>query len=170
MYYTTLVLSSSTYPTMGDLRESFWIIRMHLDEQVNSSENEYLLANSIRHKLNEYWNLMDENSKISAFLDPRSKFSTFDTNRQQDFTVRMRALLSSYSTSIGQTLSNNGQSSVPSMTTFSSHSSSITRTEALQKLQEIANRHRTNSNSVIGDELERYISLRVDRNCDPLIW
>ena len=53
-YSATLSLSSSIYPTIGDLRFTFWTLRNHLQYEVSNNESQYLVADSIFYKLNEY--------------------------------------------------------------------------------------------------------------------
>ncbi|CAG8595930.1 11338_t:CDS:2, partial [Dentiscutata heterogama] len=79
--------SSSFYPTMSDVRLCFGGILQHLDKFINEkthSEEECMIADSIQHKLSEYWVLLDESITITAILDPSSKLTTFAYGERRD--------------------------------------------------------------------------------------
>ncbi len=75
----TEILSSSTYPTISDMRLTIIGLLQHLDSfiQCNKDLNEHMIADSINFKLQEYWNYMEISTTISTLLDSRSKTKTF---------------------------------------------------------------------------------------------
>jgi hypothetical protein len=72
-----LTLSSSIYPTIGDLCLTFWTLIQHLQYVISNNETQYLVADSILHKLNEYWKIINNTTFVATILDPRTKCSTF---------------------------------------------------------------------------------------------
>ena len=79
----TTELSGQTYPTAANVRILFLSLMSYLNSQ---NDPEHLLnemIDKIKQKLERYWNIMDENSKVTAFFDPRYKnlcYSGIDTN------------------------------------------------------------------------------------------
>ncbi|CAG8684620.1 24787_t:CDS:1 [Dentiscutata erythropus] len=69
----TEYLSSISYPTISDVCLTIGGLIRHFDQFIDRSqleeEEEYLVADSIRYKLNEYWSLLDEKITIAAILD-----------------------------------------------------------------------------------------------------
>ncbi|CAG8503079.1 11602_t:CDS:2 [Scutellospora calospora] len=116
----TEILSTSTYPTISDVRLTIFGLIRHLDFFLEDSldDNDYLFIESINSKLNEYWNYIEESTTISTLLDPRSKTKTFTTTKQHDFPV-LATMASCY-------LSIQG-SSVPSEQAFSIAANVITK-------------------------------------------
>ncbi|EXX63973.1 hypothetical protein RirG_147240 [Rhizophagus irregularis DAOM 197198w] len=53
-YSATLTLSSSIYSIIGDLCLTFWTLIQHLQYEILVNQIQYLLADSILQKLNEY--------------------------------------------------------------------------------------------------------------------
>ncbi|CAG8687021.1 5504_t:CDS:1, partial [Ambispora gerdemannii] len=74
MFKATKILSSSTYPTISDIRLTFKGLLQHIENYMNNhTEKECMMAESIRKKLADYWNLFDDPTTISTILDSRSK-------------------------------------------------------------------------------------------------
>ncbi|CAB4427925.1 unnamed protein product [Rhizophagus irregularis] len=96
----TTELSGQTYPTIAHVRVIFLSLLSYLNAQNGS---EYLLndmVKQIKPKLENYWNIMDDNSKVSAFLDPRYKnlcFPGMETDSILDFIRQKLPLLSQIS-------------------------------------------------------------------------
>jgi hypothetical protein len=92
----TTELSGQNYPTMAYVRVIFLSLIAYLNGQNN---DEYILQDiviRIKEKLEEYWNLIDNNSKLPAFLDPRYKnfcFPAVDVNSILEF-VRQKLPIS----------------------------------------------------------------------------
>ncbi|CAJ0835551.1 20050_t:CDS:2 [Entrophospora sp. SA101] len=74
-YHQRLVRSTSSgaildYPTNGYTKE----------KNPNFGNEQYLIADSVRHKLQIYWNLIKKNTRICSILDPHSKLRLFFNN------------------------------------------------------------------------------------------
>ncbi|GBB85714.1 hypothetical protein RclHR1_01220010 [Rhizophagus clarus] len=82
----TRYLSGISYPTMEEVRLVYIEIQSHLkrfEENDNNTQRE--VAKVISSKIDEYWEIIDKNSIISAILDPRNKLEIFtdETNARQ---------------------------------------------------------------------------------------
>jgi hypothetical protein len=55
-----------------------------------------MIANSIHHKLEEYWPFLDITSQISSILDPRCKLSAFKNNEKENVKNLILGLSSYY--------------------------------------------------------------------------
>jgi hypothetical protein len=81
IYVATTLLSNTKHPSLGDVRLTFLGILKNLNNIVNNDENEqYIIADSVRHKLQNYWNLVEKNTRICSILDPHSKLRLFFNN------------------------------------------------------------------------------------------
>src|ERR1044071_3844889 len=79
MAKATLVLSSSTYPTMGDLHMIFPIILNVLHDALGSEiEIKKQIAQRMYRKFYDYWAILQRCCSISVILDPNMKLSSFD--------------------------------------------------------------------------------------------
>ncbi|CAJ0875456.1 13401_t:CDS:2 [Entrophospora sp. SA101] len=81
IYIATTLLSNTKYPSLGDVRLTFLGILKNLNDIIDNDQNEqYLIADSVRHKLQIYWNLIKKNTRICSILDPHSKLRLFFNN------------------------------------------------------------------------------------------
>ena len=80
IYEATKLLSGSSYPTQGDLRIAFTIIMeiIELKSIADPPTMQSLIANAMKDKISNYWNYLDQNSTISAIIDPSHKLETFN--------------------------------------------------------------------------------------------
>ena len=80
IYEATKLLSDSSYPTQGDLRIAFTIIMeiIELKSIADPPTMQSLIANAMKDKISNYWNYLDQNSTISAIIDPSHKLETFN--------------------------------------------------------------------------------------------
>jgi len=80
IYKATKLLSGSTYPTQEDLRIAFTIIMEIIESKLiaNPPTMQSLIANAMKNKISSYWNYLNQNSTISAIIDPSHKLETFD--------------------------------------------------------------------------------------------
>ncbi|CAG8761029.1 3427_t:CDS:2, partial [Racocetra persica] len=85
MYHATIMLSSPTLPTQGDLRLIFRGLIIHLNNNENPVINtQHAVANAMKVKFILYWAYLNELSAISGLLDPHNKLSTYNiTEREQ---------------------------------------------------------------------------------------
>ncbi|CAJ0858133.1 8154_t:CDS:2 [Entrophospora sp. SA101] len=74
LYIATKFLSSSS-PTLSDVRITFTALIKELKKVIDGNNEHYLIADSVNHKLKEYWSLMENNTRISSVIDPRNKLS-----------------------------------------------------------------------------------------------
>ncbi|CAG8581429.1 3264_t:CDS:2, partial [Cetraspora pellucida] len=73
----TKLLSATSYPTISDIRLVFLSTQYFLDRYIEQDEfSQKMVAASINQKLEEYWNIMNRSSVISAVLDPHAKLKT----------------------------------------------------------------------------------------------
>ncbi|CAG8713410.1 859_t:CDS:1, partial [Dentiscutata erythropus] len=82
----TELLSSSSYSTISDICLTFLGLYHHLSKFIDNKSQiteQYIMADSIRFKLNKYWFILEE-STIITILDPSSKLLTFPTNNEKD--------------------------------------------------------------------------------------
>ncbi|CAJ0759489.1 2904_t:CDS:2, partial [Entrophospora sp. SA101] len=79
-YSATLLLSSSNYSTIGEFHFTLWTLVKNLHKQIEVGNTQYIVANSILYKLEQYFKLPDEAKMIASLLDPSTKCSTFTTD------------------------------------------------------------------------------------------
>src|SRR3954447_17549090 len=75
-------LSSQTYSTAANVRILFLSLMSYLNSQ-NDTEHLNKMIDKIKQKLERYWNMMNENSKVTGFFDSRYKnlcYSEINTN------------------------------------------------------------------------------------------
>ncbi|CAG8652439.1 3578_t:CDS:2, partial [Ambispora leptoticha] len=86
IYEATKLLSSSTHPTIGDVRTVFFVIVTHLTEakrEINSTKSR--ISEKILEKLDKYWNELQSSLPEAVLLDPSSKFSTFYSSYERNY-------------------------------------------------------------------------------------
>lgn len=85
IYEATKLLSSSSHPTIGDVRTVFFVIIMQLTEAKNEvNPIKSRIAEKILEKLDKYWNELQSALPEAVLLDPSSKFSTFGSSFEKD--------------------------------------------------------------------------------------
>ena len=88
MYKATKILSSSSYPTVNDIRLTFAGILRHIELYINDhSMEESMMADSICKKLDDYWQILDTSTTILTILNPSSKLLTFSFRDQRDTAI-----------------------------------------------------------------------------------
>ncbi|SRR6266542_461874 len=84
IYEATRILSSSSYPTIEEIRTIFFVIIMHLTEvQDKSNSIKSHIAEKIIGKLDKYWDELQSYFPEAVLLDPSSKFSTFRSSDEK---------------------------------------------------------------------------------------
>lgn len=157
MYEATKLLSSSSYPTMGDVRLVFIGIFTALDRYLEAHLQQSMIASSISVKLDEYWSLyLDKSSSLSAILDPRTKSTTFVTNNTTNEIIQeLQNIISIYS-----------------------HQENIVTTNVQKKsnsarnyFYSIVHQNITASTTQsVNGELEKYLRTLVELDIEPLMW
>ncbi|CAJ0626939.1 12097_t:CDS:2, partial [Entrophospora sp. SA101] len=74
LYIATKFLSSSS-PTLSDVHITFTALIKELKKVIDGNNEHYLIADSVNHKLKEYWSLMENNTQTSSVIDLRNKLS-----------------------------------------------------------------------------------------------
>jgi len=99
MYKATKLLSSSSFPTQGDLRLTFLGMLAFL-QQHRQQSNQHAIIDAIYNKLEIYWNQhLSNSSSISAILDPHYKTTTFNNSvERNDCINHLQSLFSLYMT------------------------------------------------------------------------
>ena len=166
---TTIILSGSSYPTIADVRYFFNEIKAHLKHCIEEDGfDQYVLADSINHKINEYWTIIDDTTTVAALLDLRNKNSVFEVGEQM--TKAINALKEQLSLYITQETR-----SQPFCSQNTSKSSSSPREYFHQlkkrRLGATAETSQTSTltNSIFA-ELDRYLALPCDDNVNSLLW
>ncbi|CAG8846940.1 9488_t:CDS:2, partial [Racocetra persica] len=84
IYHATIMLSSSTLPTQGDLRMVFRGLITHLNNNENPEVNtQYTIASVMKTKFASYWVHLNESSTISGLLELHNKLSTYVVNERE---------------------------------------------------------------------------------------
>ena len=152
MYKATKILSSSSYPTIGDVRLTFAGILQHIDLYKNNHTlEECIMADSIRHKLEEYWQILDESTTISTILNPCSKLLTFLSENQKNSAINLlRSKMRLYTST---------QSNLNESTSNIINARSFFENLIMQQ----------NERQPVEGELERYLALPLTQS-EPLVW
>ncbi|CAG8506595.1 5939_t:CDS:2 [Dentiscutata heterogama] len=98
----TEILSKSNYPTIADLRLIISGLFNHLNAFNSDYQDMNAVVSKIREKLDEYWPIMQEASKIAAFFDPHFKQIVYSENSANEILASIRANLPVNSESIVQ--------------------------------------------------------------------
>ncbi|CAG8710704.1 16212_t:CDS:2, partial [Cetraspora pellucida] len=123
------------------------------------------MADSIHHKFDEYYQNINDTIKIATILDPRVKCSIYAIGDETNNAIcLLRSKMAHYSTTA--TLIS------PNLTELSPEISSLNQSNARSYLRNLANQFRPTVivQSDVSDELERYLAIPIDENCDPLKW
>ena len=90
LYQATLLLSASSYPAISDVRLIFIGLQRHIDQYLSTyEEDECYMAQSIMHKLEEYWDIVEKSTVLPTLLDPRSKLMTFVTCEERSAAINV---------------------------------------------------------------------------------
>ncbi|CAG8692129.1 4883_t:CDS:2, partial [Gigaspora rosea] len=80
---TTKLLSSSSHPTLGDLRTVFYVIMEILDDaQIELDSVKGSIAKKISNKIDHYWDELQLYFYEVVLLDPSTKFMPFESDTQ----------------------------------------------------------------------------------------
>ena len=97
----TKLLSAASYPTIGDIRLVFLSIQDFLDMYIGQEEfSQSMVAASIHQKIDEYWNIMDKSSIISAILDPHTKLKIFNKTEVINAKKAVQEIVDQYKNSL----------------------------------------------------------------------
>lgn len=159
-------LSGSKYPTIADVRFYFNEIRDHLKYCMESDQ--YLLADSINQKIEEYWTILDDATMIATILDPRNKITLFELGESTTKAINtLKERFSFY------------YSKVPrSRTSIPKENNNVSGREYFYQLKkwrlgettETAQASTPPSNNPDFTEIERYLALPCNGNVEVLLW
>ncbi|CAI2195743.1 4094_t:CDS:1, partial [Funneliformis geosporum] len=88
----------SMYPTIANVRFYFTEIQDHPKYCIENDDfNQYMLANSINQKINEYWKILDDVTTVATILDSQNKTTLFESGELTTKTINtLRDQLSLY--------------------------------------------------------------------------
>lgn len=132
----------------------------NLHKQIEVSNTQYIVANSILYKLEQYLELPDEAKMIASLLDPSTKCSTFTTDEiTRTVTAIKHKLINNNNTS---TITTNNQTS-PSQIIKN-------RIDACTHIRSLASQFLPANNTHTNEEVEKYLLLAKEDECNPLMW
>ena len=159
MYEATILLSSSSLPTQGDLRLAFlgMLTFLHNHQRESSLNN---IVNAIYNKLETYWNMhLSNSSAISAILDPRYKFTTFNNpEERRKYIDHLQILFTSY-TSNSYIISN-----------VIKEKTQDPRSYFLNMINNNNNQDYSFINNSDFSKIDEYLNTPNDINANPLMW
>ncbi|CAG8548938.1 195_t:CDS:2 [Cetraspora pellucida] len=165
MYSATLSLSLSSFSTIGDFYFTFWTLKQKLEYEITNNTTQYIIADSICYKFDEYYRNINNTIKIATILDPHVKCSVYTFGEETNNAILLlRNKMTHYST--------NTTNNTPNLTELSSDNLIFNQSNARTYLRNLANQFRptTSIQPNINNELERYLAIPTDKNCDPLEW
>lgn len=173
-YSATLLLSSSNYPTIGEIRFTLWTLVKHLHQQVNINDTQYIVADSILYKLEQYIELLDETVMIATLLDPSTKSSIFTSEETTRAITAVKQKQIHYNSRLTSSdINNNNINNISTTTTVSQVSQPRiinNRNDARTHIRNLANQFLPTNNTLTNDEVEKYLSLPKEDECNPLMW
>ncbi|CAG8568931.1 18490_t:CDS:2, partial [Racocetra persica] len=114
MLVATELLLSSLYPTISDIRLTFLGL-LHLDKFLDNkshSTEQYMVADSIKFKLNEYWSTLEESTIIATILDPSSKLITFSASDKDAALASLRNIMIQHKSQVLATMTTSTSTSI----------------------------------------------------------
>ena len=158
-------LSGSKYPTIADVRFYFNEIRDHL--KYCMERDQYMLADSINQKIEEYWNILDNATIIATILDPRNKITLFEVGEPVTKAINtLKETFSSYYRKESQL-----RPSIPKENNTSGREYFYQlKKRRLGETTETVQTSTSPSNNSSFAEIERYLALPCDENVDVLLW
>ncbi|CAG8442869.1 5380_t:CDS:2, partial [Scutellospora calospora] len=165
MYSVTLSLSSSSFSTIGDFYFTFWTLKQKLEYEIINNMTQYIMADLICHKFNEYYLNINDTIKITTILDPHVKCSVYEFGDETNNAIFLLcSKMIYYSTTTTQNTLNQTELSLESILFNQSNARTYLRNLANQFCLTIP----TQPN--INNELERYLAIPIDENCNLLEW
>jgi hypothetical protein len=153
----TRLLSASNYPTHGDVRFVFLGLQEHLLQHMDTDFSPDTVAGAIYQKLDTYWSIMDEALQISSLLDPRTKLSAFKDEVEKTRAKNLVLNLAGYSVTL--------QPTIDTMDDLMNTRNYFRRLGGSDGFM-----LQSRSTNSITNELERYLSMPLEDQIDPLVW
>ncbi|CAJ0836176.1 4950_t:CDS:2 [Entrophospora sp. SA101] len=167
-YSATLLFSSSNYSTIGEFHFTLWTLVKNLHKQIKVSNAQYIVANSILYKLEQYFKLPDEAKMIASLLDPYTKCSTFTTDEITRTVTAIKCKLIHYNSSFN--INNNNTSTITTNNQTSPSQTIKNRIDACAHIRSLASQFLPTNNTHTNDEVEKYLLLAKENECNPLMW
>jgi len=155
--HATWLLSASSYPTYGNVRFVFLGLWEYLLRYMNDDFSQSMVANAIYRKLDNYWPIMDEASRISSLLDSRTKLSAFKNRMEKN---RAKDLVSNLT----------GYDLLQPNTDMTGNDLVDTRNYFQQLQSNSIPLLLSSSRDSIRSELEKYLAIPLEDQIDPLLW
>ncbi|CAG8600367.1 7255_t:CDS:2 [Paraglomus occultum] len=151
IYKATELLSSSTYPSQGDIRIVFIGLLRHLQDHSTNGNSQQTVASAIRTKLDEYWTTVDSTTYIGTILDPRYKLSVFEESQRPTIMQLLQDKHDEYSPSI------------------------VTPAPARQSNRDyfrnlVNNNANPSQSPSLANQVELYLTTMAEEDADPLLW
>lgn len=158
-------LSGSKYPTIADIRFYFNEIRDHL--KYCMERDQYMLADSINQKIEEYWKILNDATIIATVLDPRNKITLFELG--EPVTKAINTLKEKFSSYYRK--ESRSQPSIPKENNMSGREYfHQLKKRRLGETTETVQDSTPPPNNPDFAEIERYLALPCDENVDVLLW
>ncbi|CAG8588253.1 11996_t:CDS:2 [Dentiscutata heterogama] len=161
MLVATELLSSSSYPAISNICLTFLELLLHLNKFLDNESyltEQYMMADSIKSKLNEYWSMLEESTTIATILDPSFKLRTFSASDKDAALASLRSTMTHY------------KSQVPATTTTST-STSISKLPSKNKkkfFESLLTQQQTIEQPLM-EELEHYLIKNIHTSVKSLI-
>ncbi|CAG8577218.1 14231_t:CDS:2, partial [Dentiscutata erythropus] len=156
---TTELLSSSAYPIISDIFLTFLELLLHLNKFLDNElySDQYMMADSIKSKLNKYWSMLEESTTIATILDSSSKLVTFPTSDKKDAALTsLQNIMTQYKSQVSVT------------TTFTSISELVSKNK--RKFFELLLIQQQTIEQPLIEKLEHYLSMPMTIKNNSLLW
>ncbi|CAG8474806.1 16161_t:CDS:2, partial [Cetraspora pellucida] len=134
-----------------------------LEYEITNNTTQYIIADSIHHKFDEYYLNINNTIKIATILDPRVKRSVYTSEEETNNAIFLLCnKMTHYST--------NTTNGIPNLIELSSDNLIFNQSNAHAYLRNFANQFclTTSIQPNINNELERYLAILINKNCDSL--
>ncbi|CAJ0850402.1 14553_t:CDS:2, partial [Entrophospora sp. SA101] len=167
-YSATLLLSSLNYSTIGEFHFTLWTLVKNLYKQIEVSNTQYIVANSILYKLEQYFELPDEAKMMASLLDPPTKSTTFTTDEITRTVTAIKCKLIHYNSNFN--VNNNNTSTITTNNQTAPSQIIKNRIDAHTHIRSLASQFLPTNNTHTNDEVEKYLLLAKENECNPLMW
>ena len=129
--------------------------------------DQYMLADSINQKLEEYWRILDDATTIATILDPRNKIALFEPG--EPITKAIDALKEKFSFYYSKESRSRPSISKENNASGREYFYQLKK-RRLGVTDETVQASTSPSNNTDFAEIERYLSLPCDENVEVLLW
>lgn len=166
----TIFLSAAQYPTIADVRFVFIGILEHLENIIETEEfTQSEMASSVRQKIDEYWNYIDQQTLVPTVLDPRYKLSLFEMGvpTSEAISVITSHIQGYNNMAVNSSEQHEVEENNSPLQYFQRlkkqrfNYDNTSRRSSLSSISSISN---------LSSELDRYLALRIEEKVKPLLW